>query len=125
MKKKYFVIIAAIHVLLVVTDLKIYHYGLGTDSIRYLAAANDFASFNFTGMDAAVHCNTAPGYPLFLTITKIFTWHTHVMIAIVQSLLFCWALYYLLANLFAKGYFSFAMCIAAYALALFSPEIFQ
>src|SRR5829696_3051762 len=104
MKKKYFVIIAAIHLLLVVADLLVYDYHLGTDSLRYLAAANDFASFNFWGMDAAVHCNTAPGYPLFLAITKLITWHKPVMIAIIQSLVFCVVLYYLLTNLFAKGY---------------------
>src|SRR5262249_5968304 len=48
-----------------------------------------------------------------------------ILVAIVQSLVFCAALYYMLANLFAKGYFSFSMCVVAYALALFSPEIFQ
>jgi len=116
---------AVVHLLLVVTDLLLYNYPLGADSHRYLAAANDFASFNFSGMDAAVHCNTAPGYPIFLALTKIITWHKPIMIAIVQGLVFCLALYYLLSNLFAKGYFSSAMCIAAYALALFSPEIFQ
>lgn len=125
MKKKYFVMIAVVHLLLVVTDLKIYHYGLGADSIRYLAAANDFASFNFTQMNAAVHCNTAPGYPAFLALIKIITWNKQFMIAVVQALFFCLALFYLLRNLFAKGYLSFSMCIVAYALALFSPEIFQ
>jgi hypothetical protein len=125
MKKKYFVVIAVVHLLLVVTDLLLYNYQLGADSHRYLAAANDFASFNFAGMDAAVHCNTAPGYPIFLALTKIITWHQPIMIAIVQGLVFCLALYYLLANLFAKGYLSYAMCLAAYALALFSPDMFQ
>lgn len=125
MKKKYFVLIAAVHLLLVVTDFLVYDYRPGTDSLRYMAAADDFASFNFGGMDAAVHCNTAPGYPVFLAITKIFTWHKPILIAIIQSLVFCVTLYFLLANLFAGGYFSYAMCIASYALALFSPEIFQ
>jgi hypothetical protein len=125
MKKKYFVLIAAIHVLLVVTDLMVYKYSIGPDGLRYLSAANDFASFNFAGMDAAVHCNTAPGYPLFLAVIKLITWHKQVMIAIIQALVFCMALYYLLANLFAKGYFLYPMCIVAYALALCSPEIFQ
>src|SRR5258706_157712 len=125
MKKKYFVLIAVIHLLLVVTDLMIYKYGIGPDGLRYLSAANDFASFNFSGMDAAMHCNTAPGYPLFLAAIKLVTWNKQIMIAIIQSLAFCMALYYLLTNLFAKGYFSYAMCITAYALALFSPEIFQ
>jgi hypothetical protein len=125
MKKKYFVMIAALHLLLVVTDLLVYDYHLGADSLRYLAAANDFASFNFIGMDAAVHCNTAPGYPIFLALTKLITWYKPVMIAIIQAIVFCMALYYLLANLFTAGYISYAMCIAAYALALFSPEIFQ
>src|SRR5437868_6703078 len=125
MKKKYFVVIAMVHLLLVVTDLLLYNYQLGADSHRYLAAANDFASFNFSGMDAAVHCNTAPGYPIFLVLTEFISWHKPVMIAIVQGLVFCLTLYYLLHNLFAKGYLSYSMCVAAYALALFSPDIFQ
>ena len=125
MKKKYFVIITAAHLLLVSADLLIYDYGIGSDALRYLSAANDFASFNFSGMSPAMHCNTAPGYPLFLAATKLITWHKPLMIALIQSLLFCMALYYLLVTLFVKGYFSYPMCVVAYALALFSPEIFQ
>src|SRR5690349_16367747 len=125
MKKKYFVLSVVFHLLLVVIDLLVYKYPLGADSVRYMAAANDFASFNFTGMNAAMHCNTAPGYPIFLALTKIITWYKPVLIALIQAVVFCLALYYLVANLFAKGYFSFSMCIAAYALALFSPDTFQ
>ena len=42
-----------------------------------------------------------------------------------QSLLYCISLYYLLFNLYKKGYMNYSLCIVSFLLVLFSPEIFQ
>ncbi len=73
MKKKYFVIIASIHILLVISDMIIYDYQQISDSLRYLFVANEFASFNFLHFNPAMNCNTAPGYPIFLALAKPIT----------------------------------------------------
>ncbi|MBA3706592.1 MAG: hypothetical protein H0W84_12050 [Bacteroidetes bacterium] len=125
MNKKYFYIIASLHLLLVISDMIIYDYQQISDALRYVLVANEFISLNFTNLDPTIHCITAPGYPLFLAILKPFTQHNKYIIALFQSALYIFALYFLLNSLYKKGYLNYSACIISFAIVLFSPEIFQ
>ncbi len=92
MKFNYWML-GAIHIFLVITIMIIFNYQQVSDSPRYIAVADEFASFNFT---AQMNCHTAPGYPLFLAIIKLLTWHNKFLIALVQSILFILSLKYFL-----------------------------
>ncbi len=128
MKKKFFIIIAVIHLLLVVANIAIYSdifNQKNDDSQRYVRVANELASFNFSNADAYLNCCTAPGYPLFLSIFKVFTRLNNYMVAISQALLYIIALYYLLLQLYKKGYLSYPLCVAGFFMVLVCPELFE
>ncbi|HNW88831.1 MAG TPA: hypothetical protein PKN48_04160 [Bacteroidales bacterium] len=128
MKKKFFIIIAVIHLLLVVGNMAIYSdifNQKNDDSQRYVRVAKELASFNFSNADAYLSCCTAPGYPLFLAIFKVITRLNNYMVAISQALLYIIALYYLLLQLHKKGYLSYPLCVAAFFLVLVCPDVFE
>lgn len=111
-----------LHIILVLSDIFIYDYRQLGDSPRYINAANEFLSFN---LSPSVHCNTAPGYPLFLAFTKVVTHHNKYLIALLQSVLFCFAVYFFLKSIFKSGYISEFVFNVSYFLILTSPEVFQ
>jgi len=125
MKIKHLILISIAHVFLTVFDMIIYDYQQISDSLRYILASNEFASLNFSNLSASVHCNTAPGYPIFLLIIKFITQHNKFPIAMIQSALYCVSLYFLLHNLHAKKLLTSWQFTLSYILILFSPEIFQ
>lgn len=125
MQKKPFLIITLLHLLLVMAAIIAFSYEQTADAARYLWVANEFASLGNWTFDPAQNCNTAPGYPIFLAIIKPFTQHNKLLIALLQSLLYSSALYYLLYQLFQKKLFTYPLCVVSFALVLFSPELFH
>jgi hypothetical protein len=123
--KRFLILVIAMHIILVISDMVMYDYQQKFDSPRYIYVANEFSSLNFSNLDAAMNCNTSPGYPIFLAIIKFLTFHNKFLIAIIQSVLFCYALYFFLNILCQKGYLNSSLLKLTYVLVLFSPEIFE
>ena len=68
MKKRYFIIICIIHLLLVISNMIIFGYNQNSDgdAQRYLFIANEFTSFRyFNPVANFATCVTPPGYPIF------------------------------------------------------------
>ncbi|MCU0417987.1 MAG: hypothetical protein MUE33_12465 [Cytophagaceae bacterium] len=94
--------IAILHIVLVFSFLYIFDYKQENDAWRYKMVADEFASFTFH-FSPEMHCNTAPGYPLFLAILKPITRHNIYMIALMQALLFLYSFKYFIHSV-AKRY---------------------
>lgn len=103
----------------------IFNYQQTSDSPRYLFIADEFASLNFSNLDPLMNSNTAPGYPLFLAIIKLITQHNKFGIAIIQSILYCIALFVLVNEFYKKNIINYSFAILGFMLVLFSPEIIQ
>lgn len=116
--------IICIHLILVIFNMIVYSYEQTGDSQRYIIAARELTSFTFN-FDPTVNCYTAPGYPLFLALTSIITQYNKFGIAIIQSLLFCSAIFYLLTELNKKGIVSQSLINISCFLVLLCPEIFE
>jgi len=128
MKKKFFILIAVLHLILVVVNITVYSdifNQKNDDSKRYLRVASELVSFDYSNLDPYSNCGTAPGYPLFLALFKIFTRLNVYMVAITQALLYVLALYYLISNLYKKDYLSYPLCVLGFFLVLICPEIFE
>jgi hypothetical protein len=78
----------AMHIALVLLFIHIFEYRPVFDSLRYLHVADEFRQLRFSHADPAMHCNTAPGYPLFLAVLSPITSHGTYAIAFFQALLF-------------------------------------
>lgn len=120
--RKYLLVVSLLHISLVMSDIFIYDYQQLGDSPRYIQAANEFLTFNIS---PAVHCNTAPGYPLFLALIKLVTQHSKYLIAAIQAAFFCFALYFFLNSILKSGHISKSVFKLSYFLILVSPEVFQ
>ncbi len=121
MKFKYW-ILATIHIILVVSFMIIFDYQQISDSIRYLAVADEFASFNFH-FSAGMNCNTAPGYPIFLALIKPLTRHNMFLIAVFQSLLFILSFRYFVNAIQSKYQISKIAIFLLSVFVLLNPEI--
>ena len=128
MKKKFFILIAVLHLILVVVNITVYSdifNQKNDDSIRYLHVASELASFDYSNMQAYPNCCTAPGYPLFLAIFKVITRLNNYLVAITQALLYVFALFYLINNLHKKGYLSYPLSVLCFFMVLVCPEIYE
>ncbi len=119
---KLFLIIGSFHITLVMAFMVIFDYQQISDSIRYIAVANEFASFKFQ-FSPSINCNTAPGYPLFLAIIKPFTWDNMFLIAVIQSILFIVSFWYFLFQIKLRYEFTDFAIIFLTIFVLFNPEI--
>ncbi len=128
MKKKFFILIAILHLIFVVVNITVYSDIFNQnndDSKRYLHVAKELVSFDYSNMMPYPNCGTAPGYPLFLALFKVVTRLNVYMVAIMQALLYALALYYLISNLYKKEYLSYPLCVLSFFLVLICPEIFE
>lgn len=107
-------LLAGIHILLVLAFIFIFKYEQIADSIRYMKVADEFLTFTFN-FSAKYNCNSAPGYPLFLALIKLFTNHNKYLIGLCQSFLFALSGIYFIKNLnLKKSLSSFSsICFAA------------
>lgn len=121
MKFKYLVL-ATIHIVLVIGFMIVFDYQQISDSTRYLAVANELASFKFH-FSAGMNCNTAPGYPLFLALIKPLTWHNMYLIAIFQSILFILSFRYFVNAIQSKYQISKIAILILCVFVLLNPEI--
>ncbi len=121
MRFKY-IILGTIHIVLVIAFMIVYDYQQVSDSIRYLAVSDEFASFKFC-FSPRVNCNTAPGYPLFLALIKPLTWQNMYLIAMFQSILFILSFRYFLNAMQSKYQISKIAILVLSLFVLLNPEI--
>jgi len=121
MNKKILAFLIILHIILVVTFMLIFDYQQTSDAPRYIGVANEFASLNFK-FSPNLNCNTAPGYPLFLALIKIFTGHNMYIIAIIQSLLFIFSINYFIQQLKKRFKIPNNILLIFFMLMLISPE---
>lgn len=113
----------AIHITLVLLFIQIFEYRPVFDSLRYLHVAHEFSQLRFSDADPAMHCNTAPGYPLFLMVLSPITRHSTYAIALFQALLFVIALRSLVNALVRSGVIDQGHALGCMLIPLFIPDI--
>ncbi len=121
MKYKY-IFLAITHIILVIAFMIVFDYQQISDSTRYLAVADEFASFKFH-FSAGMNCNTAPGYPLFLALIKPITWHNMYLIAMYQSILFILSFRYFVNAIQLKYQISKIAILILSVFVLLNPEV--
>jgi len=119
---KHLSILGILHIFIVILIKFIFHKPLPSDSIRYLAVANEFASMKFQ-FSANLNCNTSPGYPILLAFIKPFTSHNIYLISIFQSILFVIAFLYFLNSIRLKYKFSDLNSLLLTVFLFLNPEI--
>lgn len=119
---KLFLIIGSLHITLVMAFMVIFDYQQISDSLRYIAVANEFASFKFQ-FSTGLHCNTAPGYPIFLALIKPLTWHNMFLIAVIQSIVFIVSFWYFLFQIKLRYKLSNSAIFVLNVFVLLNPEI--
>jgi hypothetical protein len=82
-------ILVLLNVALTLLTQKIYDYTPGGDSIRYYELAKQYSQLNF--YDPLTNCVARPFYPVFLAIIGNLITYNYYFIAIMQSLIFCFA----------------------------------
>ena len=121
MKFKYLGL-ATFHIILVIAFMIIFDYKQEGDSPRYLAVANEFASLKFH-FSPELNCNTAPGYPIFLALIKIFTQNNMFLIAVFQSIFFIVSFWYFLNSIRFKYGICNTNALLLSVFVLLNPEI--
>ncbi len=114
---------SAVHIALVLLFLQLFEYRPVFDSLRYLHVADEFSQLRFTDADPAMHCNTAPGYPLFLAVLSPITRYNTYAIAIFQALLFVLGLRSLVNALVRTGVIDHGRALWCMLIPLFIPDI--
>jgi hypothetical protein len=115
--------VGAIHITLVLLFLQIFEYRPVFDSLRYLHVADEFRQLRFSDADPAMHCNTAPGYPLFLAVLSPITGHNTYAIAFLQAMLFVIGLRSLVNALVRTGVIDHGRAIWYMLIPLLIPDI--
>jgi hypothetical protein len=90
------------------------------DSPRYIAAAEELLAGQFT---PSVNCNTAPGYPILLMLTKWLTGYNKYIIAILQSIFFVASLAYFSKSIQERYQFNPKLMLLLMLAVVISPEI--